>query len=178
MITPTKKTVQDATTSVHGLMSATDKTKLDGLSEATLRDVPLAVAVSDWTLSSGVYTANFLSAYITTTCKWHLDWDESYRNYAKDDVNVVLKSGGGGLTLTTATIPTGTLVGDVSVIDNDDGKIPVIIEDTTIAVANGGTGQTTVAGVRSAFNIPDVVDNLTTNDGTKALSVAQGKTLS
>ena len=144
---------------------------------ATLRPVAFAVATNEWTLSNGVYTAEFTTAYITSTSYEELYVDNSFYTYGKTQIKATKKSGGGGLILTTETIPTGTITGTLKIIDTDDGKVPVIIEDTTVPIANGGTGQSTVAGVRSAFSIPDVVDNLTTNDGTKALSAKQGYTL-
>lgn len=177
VITPTKKTVQDASQSVHGLMSSTDKTKLDNISQMTQRYATLAVATSDWTLSGGVYTAEFTTAYVTTTSHESLKWDQSYWDYAVTPVSAAKKTGGGGIILTTATVPTGTITGTLTVVDNDDGKIPVIIENTTVPIENGGTNASNLAGARANLGIPDVVDNLTTNDGTKALSAAQGYAL-
>ena len=176
-ITPTKKTVQDATTSVHGLMSAADKTKLNDISVSTQRYAAVAIAVSDWTLSGGVYSAEFTSAYITSSSHERIDWLKSYDDYAVTPVEGTKKSGGGGMIFTTTTIPTGTIMGVMTINDNDDGKVPVIIEDTTVSIANGGTGASNLAGAKANLEIPEVVNNLTTNDGTKALSAAQGYAL-
>ncbi len=150
---PANEQIPNATTSASGLMSATDKTKLDGISQSTMRDVPFAVAVADWTLSSGVYSAEFTSAYITASSKEIATYEANYRDYAKASISIDKKSGGGGMIFTTSVIPTGTITGHLYVWDNDDSKVPVLIEDTVVSIANGGTGQSSLAGVKSAFGI-------------------------
>lgn len=150
---PANEQIPNATTSASGLMSATDKTKLDGISQSTMRDVPFAVAVADWTLSSGVYSAEFTSAYITASSKEIATYEANYRDYAKASISIDKKSGGGGMIFTTSVIPTGTITGHLYVWDNDDNKVPVLIEDTVVSIANGGTGQSSLAGVKSAFGI-------------------------
>ena len=177
VITPTKKTVQDATTSAHGLMSASDKSKLDNISQMTKRYVTLAVATSEWTLSSGVYTAEFTTAYVTATSHEKIFWDKAYFDYAVTAVDATKKSGGGGVILTTATIPTGTIQGQLEIIDNDDGKIPTIIEATTVPIANGGTGASNLAGAKANLEIPTVVNVLNSSSTADALSAAKGKEL-
>lgn len=144
---------------------------------STWREVPLGVAVADWTLSSGIYTAEFSSEYITSTCKYQVVLDDSWRSYAKADITTELKSGGGAILLHTSVIPTGTIIGTVSVLDADDGKTMTVVQDTVTSVAHGGTGASSVAGAKANLEIPEVVDNLTTDDGTKALSARQGKAL-
>ena len=131
-----------------------------GISRTTLRDVPFAVAVADWSGSGSSWTANFVSAYITTTCKWILVYDSSLASYAKAHLNANLKSGGGGLTFTSTKKPTGTITGTVLVFDNDDGKLPTLIENTVTPIANGGTGQSSLAGAKQALGIQDLADHI------------------
>jgi len=131
-----------------------------GINNGTMRDVPIAVAVADWT-GSGPYTANFTTAYVTTTSKEIVMFDSSLASYAKAHINVAKKSGGGGLTLTTTTKPTGTITGTAYVWDNDDGKVPTLIEDTVVQIANGGTGQSSLAGAKSALGITALSDQFT-----------------
>lgn len=157
---PANEQIPNATTSASGLMSATDKTKLDGISQSTMRDVPFAVAVADWTLSSGVYSAEFTSAYITASSKEIATYEANYRDYAKASISIDKKSGGGGMIFTTSVIPTGTITGHLYVWDNDDSKVPVLIEDTVVGLANGGTGQSSLAGVKSAFGIDALNDQI------------------
>jgi len=133
-----------------------------GISRTTLRDVPFAVAVADWSGSGSSWTANFLSAYITTTCKWILVYDSSIASYAKAHLNANLKSGGGGLTITSTKKPTGTITGTILVFDNDDGKLPTLIENTVVSIANGGTGQSSLAGAKQALGIQDLADQIGT----------------
>ena len=131
-----------------------------GISRTTLRDVPFAVAVADWSGSGSSWTANFVSAYITTTSKWILVYDSSLASYAKAHLNANLKSGGGGLTFTSTKKPTGTITGTVLVFDNDDGKLPTLIENTVTPIANGGTGQSSLAGAKQALGIQDLADHI------------------
>ena len=54
---------------------------------------------------------------------------------------------------TSAKKPTGTVQGTAYVFDNDDRTLPVIIEGTVTPIANGGTGQSSLAGAQSALGI-------------------------
>lgn len=116
----------------------------------TLRVVPFAIDRSAWTASNGGYAATFTSAYVTATSK---DIFVGAPGAALSPIIMEKHSGGGGIDCWTEQLPTTTIDGTLYVIDSPDGKIPVIIEDTTIGVANGGTGQSTVAGVQSTFGI-------------------------
>lgn len=131
-----------------------------GISRTTLREVPFAVAVADWSGSGSSFSANFVSAYITTTAKWIMTYDSNIASYAKAHLNVTTKSGGGGLTFSTSKKPTGTITGTVLVFDDNDGKLPVLIEDTVVPLANGGTGQSSLAGAKSALGIQALSENL------------------
>jgi len=118
----------------------------------TLREVPFAVAVSDWS-GSGTFTANFTTAYVTSTSKEIVMFDSSLRTYGTADINTAKKSGGGGITFTTSKKPTGTITGTIFVFAAQDGKVPYIIENTVTPIANGGTGQSSLAGAQSALGI-------------------------
>lgn len=127
-----------------------------GIERSTLRDVPFAVGVSDWSSSGGQYVANFTTAYVTTGSKVIMTYDSSLRSYAQADINATIKTGGGGMTFTTATIPTGTITGNLYVFNNADNRIPTLIENTVTPIANGGTGQSSLAGAKQALGITDV----------------------
>ena len=163
-------TYSDATQSASGLMSAADKTKLDGMSQGTMRTVPFSVPTSAWSLSGGNYVANFTTEYVTTSSKEIITYDSTYRSAARADVNVDKKSGGGGLTFTTKLLPAATLSGTAYVWDNSDGKIPVIIEDTVVSLANGGTGQSSLAGAQSVLGITALDNKITTDVNAKIQS--------
>ena len=154
-------TYSDATQSAAGLMSAADKTKLDGMSQGTMREVPFTIETSAWSASGGNYVANFNTAYVTTSSKEIITYDVSYRS-ARADVIVAKKSGGGGLTFTTRQRPDGALSGTAYVWDNSDGKIPVIIEGTVVPIANGGTGQSSLAGAQQVLGITELNSNVAT----------------
>lgn len=137
-------------------------TAVGNINQSTLRDVPFAVAVSAWSGSSGNFTANFTSAYITSSSKEIMTFDSSLASYAKAHINVAKKSGGGGLTFTTATKPTGTITGNAYVFDNDDKKLPTLIEGTVTPIANGGTGQSSLAGAQQVLGITELNSNIAT----------------
>ena len=82
--------------------------------------------------------------------------------YAKNlsDFTYEKKSGGGGITFYANAKPSGTLIGKAYVLDNDDGKLPVIIESTVVGIENGGTGQSTLVGAKSVLGITELADHL------------------
>jgi hypothetical protein len=106
-----------------------------------------------------------------------VDLDDSWRSYAKNDITTELKSGGGAILLHTATIPTGTITGTVTVLDADDGRTMTVVQDTVTTVAHGGTGASTVAGAKVNLEIPTVVDVLNSSSTADALSANKGKEL-
>jgi len=148
----------------------------------TLREVPFAVAVSDWS-GSGTFTANFTTAYVTSTSKEIVMFDSSLRTYGTADINTAKKSGGGGITFTTSKKPTGTITGTIFVFAAQDGKVPYIIENTVTPIANGGTGQSSLAGAQSALGITALSNQigtlnskLTTEDATVSWESVTGFT--
>ena len=124
-----------------------------GIERTTLRDVPFAIATSDWTLSSGVYVAEVASDYVTSACKFISYYDKTLRDYAQADILDEKKSGGGGIKFTTAILPTGTIMGTALVFAPHDNKVPTLIENTVTPIANGGTGQSTLAGAQEVLGI-------------------------
>lgn len=146
-------TTNDSTKVLSAAQGKALKDSLDNINKSTLRDVPFAIAVSDWSSVTGGFSATFNTAYVTTASKEILTYDNSLASYAKAHINAAKKSGGGGITFTTATKPTGTITGNAYVFDNDDHKIPTLIESTVTPIANGGTGQSSLAGAQQALGI-------------------------
>ena len=119
----------------------------------TMRKLQFSIAVGDWTESSGVYTAEWLNDYITTSSFEIATYDHTLRDNGKGDIELEKKSGGGGLVFTTNALPTGTITGIVYVFDTQDGKLPVLLEDGTVEIEQGGTGATTAAGALANFGL-------------------------
>ena len=130
--------------------------KIDAISTSTLRDVPFGVGTSDWTASGGNYIATVSSTYVTATSREWVTFNDTFRSYAKGDISVDKVSGGGGITLTTSAVPSGTIQGVLYIIDTDDGKVPVLIEGTVTPIENGGTGQSTLSGAQNALGITNL----------------------
>ena len=126
-----------------------------GINRGTLRKVQFAIGVGDWVAITGGFKATFLSSYITSTCDWTVVYDRSYRN-TKRDFMVDLKTGGGGLEFITSKKPSDTVTGIIKVFDNDDGKLPVVFQQTVGSIENGYTGQNSMAGIRNSFGIGDL----------------------
>ena len=142
--------------------------------QTTFRKIPFGIATTDWTLTSGVYVAEIENQYITTTSSEFGFYDGSFADYAKAHIVLEKKSGGGGIKFTTAKIPTGTITGTLYVFDDNDGQIPVLMQDTVMPIKNGGTGQSTLAGAKSALGITTLAEqiakNVTYNNGSIVLT--------
>lgn len=131
-------------------------------SASTLRDIPIMIATTDWTLTGGKYVAEFDTAYITETSKDFVIFDESYKMFAQADVVADKKTGGGGMVFKTAVQPIGYISGTIYTVDANDGKVPVLLEDTVTPIANGGTGQSTLASAKQAFGITSLENDVST----------------
>lgn len=152
--------------------------KVDVAKSSTLRDVPFGVGTSDWTVSGGNYVATVSSTYVTATSREWVTFDDTFRSYAKGDISVDKVHGGGGITLTTSAVPSGTIQGVLYIIDTDDGKVPVLIEGTVTPIENGGTGQSTLSGAQNALGISalsDRVDTLNSKLTTTSFSVTRNE---
>ena len=132
---------------------STMEEKIEELS-SKMRDVPFAIGVDEWTLTGGVYKATFLTEYVTNSSRESVIYDSSIRTAARADIDAVKKTGGGGIVFTTEAIPVGILSGRLSVIDSLDGKIPVVLEDTVVPIANGGTGASNITGAKENLGFP------------------------
>ena len=117
------------------------------------REVPFSITVSDWSASGNWFVANYNTAYVTSSSKDKVFLDSSAEKYGASDVITEKKSGGGGIKFTAKSKPTGTISGTICILDTNDGKVPVLIEDTVVAIANGGTGQSSLAGAKNALGI-------------------------
>ena len=134
--------------------------KIDSAFGRTLRPIPFALAVGDWSASGNDFVANYITAYVTDTSIDVMTWGESYGQYAKADVIADKISGGGGITFKTHIKPSGTIMGTIYTIDAPDGKVPVLIEGTVTPIANGGTGQSSLAGAKQVLGITDLADHI------------------
>jgi hypothetical protein len=129
-----------------------------GVSQATYRKVPFTLTVGDWQLDDGQYVVDFATAYVTDTSDDNVQFSSSIVGNAQAHIIWEKKSGGGGIIFTTAVIPTGTITGVIKIFDNEDGKVPVLIEDTVVPIANGGTGESTLNGAKETLGINDLSD--------------------
>lgn len=161
----------------------------------SMRRVPFAIGKDDWTeVDSSTYTYEFVTAYVTTSSFDIGTFDNSVRSYAKGDISMEKKDGGGGMVFTTTKRPTGTVSGSIYIWDNNDNKVPVILEDTVVPIENGGTEATSVPGILSNLGLgsandaqetldfgdavhEDVANNVTTTSEGYVLDARQGKVL-
>lgn len=119
---------------------------------STMREIPFSIAVGDWTSGNSGYTATVSSAYVTGTSKDFVVFDGSIR-LASDDITTAKVSGGGGIVFTTGSVPAGTVSGNIYAVDNEDGKLAVVVESTVMPIANGGTGAATMTGAQQNLGI-------------------------
>lgn len=161
----------------------------------SMRRVPFAIGKDDWTeVDSSTYTYEFVTTYVTTSSFDIVTFDHSVLSYAEGAPSFEKKNGGGGIAFTTKTRPTGTVSGSIFIWDNNDNKVPVILEDTVVPIENGGTNATSILGILSNLGLgsandaqetldfgdavhEDVANNLTTTSEGYVLDARQGKVL-
>ena len=124
---------------------------------STLRTVPFAIPANSWTLSSNTYTYTFNTEYVTLISKEIVTFDETLEAAAAC-LLIDKKSGGGGLVFSTTEQPDSTINGTIYVVDRDDGRIPVLLQNTVIPITNGGTGANSLAGAQSNLGIQNMID--------------------
>ena len=152
-------TGQSILTALQSIASSVD------VSSSTFRPVPFTIAVADWSGSGSSWSATVNSAYVTATSQDFVAFDGSLSGYTNGSSLTASKktASGGGMTFAATAKPTVALMGCIYILDTDDGKVPVLMEDTVLPIANGGTGQSSLAGAKSALGIQalaDQIDNL------------------
>ena len=155
-----------ATQSDAGLMSASDKTKLDNLAQSQLIDIDFSIATTDWTLSNGVYSYELTTSYVTTASKEIVQYDSSLRMYAQYDIDTVKKTGGGGMIFSTLIQPTGTISGTIYVFANEDGNMVVIVGENVVPITAGGTNATNITDARTNLGLGDAAVATIANNAT------------
>ena len=170
-----------ATQSDAGLMSAADKTKLDGIAQSQLVDVPFSITTANWTLSNGYYQYELSNALFTATSKEIIQFDSSIRTAAQYDIDPVKSVG--KITFKTLIQPTGTVNGSIYVLANESGNIVAIVGENVVPISAGGTNATTASGARTNLGlgsaaVTNIANNLTTSVEGYALDARQGKALS
>lgn len=131
---------------------------------STMREIPFSIATSDWTSGNSGYTATVSSAYVTSASKDFVVFDGSIR-LAVDDIMSAKSSGGGGIVFTTGEIPAGTITGNIYAVDNEDGKMAMVVENTVMPIANGGTGAASVAAARNNLGLGNTAGALPVENG-------------
>lgn len=107
----------DATQSTHGLMSANDKTKLDGISGNVYSDYSVTIETIDWTLDNNVYTYTWTHSSVTYSCLVDILFITQPDTVLTGVLSYDKVSG--GLQFTSTTLPTGDLSMKVRIIDSD-----------------------------------------------------------
>lgn len=169
VITPAKKTVQDASQSVHGLMSAADKTKLDGVAEGA-NNYSLPTASS--TAKGGI-----LIGFTQSDKNYPVQLDGNNKAYVNVPWSNTTYSAGTGISLsgTTFSLASGVVTpGSAGPTANVSGansiSVPRITVDTygrvTALSSKTYTGTTdTWRGIKDVLTSTSTTDSLSANMG-------------
>ena len=98
---------------------------------SVLREVPFSITTTDWTSGNDGYTATVTTAYVTSSSKEFVQFDQSIR-LAHSDITTSKVQNGGGVVFTTGSIPAGTITGNIYTIGDEDGKTTVLVENAFI----------------------------------------------
>ena len=107
-------------------------------------DFSFAIAVADWTLANGVYTARVNNTVLLTeNAGIQVFYDASLRNYLVGDIFADKHTG--YVDFTTSHLPIGSISGIIRVLDSVSGNL---------SVSRGGTGAATPKQARLNLNVP------------------------
>jgi hypothetical protein len=160
----TDTTYSNATTSVAGLMSSTDKTKLDGIAAGATANTGTVTSVG----GTGTVSGLSLSGTVTTSGNLTLGGTLSVTpsNFASQTANTVLADPNGA-----AGVPTfrALVAADVPTLNQNTTGTAANVTGT-VAVANGGTGATTAATARTNLGATTLGGNMFTLANVAAIS--------
>lgn len=92
--------------------------------------VPFEIDIEDWDLVSEVYQANFVHSAVGNNSVEVIQYDNSIAEYLTSNVLDVLKvPGSHALVFKTATIPTGTISGDILIFSNLNDSTSLTVVD-------------------------------------------------
>jgi len=154
----TDTTYGNATQSTAGLMSATDKTKLDEIGPWTFTYLGFNIATSSWTLISGRYTYTLTDAAITVNTTEDVYFNESANDAVRRRMS--WEKSGAGIIFSTPDLPIAAVTGMIRVIGSAGNTKMVDIGSGVVPVSKGGTGAANAAGAKQNLGlITEIVMN-------------------
>ena len=150
--------IPEATTSAAGLMSSTDKTKLDEIGPWTFTYLGFNIATSSWTLSSGRYTYTLTDAAITVNTTEDVYFSESANDAVRRRMS--WEKSGASIIFSTPDLPIAAVTGMIRVIGSAGNTKMVDIGSGVVPVSKGGTGAANAAGAKQNLGlITEIVMN-------------------
>lgn len=154
----TDTTYGNATQSTAGLMSSTDKTKLDEIGPWTFTYLGFNIATSSWTLSSGRYTYTLTDAAITVNTTEDVYFSESANDAVRRRMS--WEKSGASIVFSTPDLPIAAVTGMIRVIGSAGNTKMVDIGSGVVPVSKGGTGAANAAGAKQNLGlITEIVMN-------------------
>ena len=154
----TDTTYGNATQSAAGLMSSTDKTKLDEIGPWTFTYLGFNIATSSWTLSSGRYTYTLTDAAITVNTTEDVYFSESANDAVRRRMS--WEKSGASIIFSTPDLPIAAVTGMIRVIGSAGNTKMVDIGSGVVPVSKGGTGAANAAGAKQNLGlITEIVMN-------------------
>lgn len=140
---------------------------------STIRDVPFTISVLNWNLNEDdMYEAVFETPFVTATSHDFVEFDESAEN-ATDSIKVVKAST--GMKFITKRIPAGNISGTITPLDNADGKVAIVVQDTVMPISSGGTGANTLALAQQNLGITDLAQKFEYEERADRISIYGGR---
>jgi len=98
-------------------------------------DISFSIATTDWTATTGGYSATVTNSAITNLSKEIVFYSNSVKTYLKGNIDATKDAANNAMTFFTESMPTGTITGNIYSFTNVAGPAQTVFKDITFSIA-------------------------------------------